>query len=64
MEVIAQRVFDPLYMYLDIGFLILFAGLLFFKKKLFMIIDSLSTVKMALYPNGATTNYGLKGTLM
>ncbi len=33
MEVIAQRVFDPLYIYLDIGFLVLFAGLLLWKKK-------------------------------
>ncbi len=33
MEVIAQRVFDPLYIFLDIGFLLVFAGILFYKKK-------------------------------
>ena len=33
MEVVAQRVFDPLYMWLDIGFLLIFAGMLLYKKK-------------------------------
>ncbi len=33
MEVIAQRVFDPLYIGLDICFLLVFAGILFYKKK-------------------------------
>ncbi len=33
MEVVAQRVFDPLYMWLDIGFLLVFAGMLLYKKK-------------------------------
>ena len=32
-EVVAQRQFDPLYIWLDIGFLCLFAGLLLWKKK-------------------------------
>lgn len=32
-EVIARRVFNPLYIYLDIAFLVLFCGLLFYKKK-------------------------------
>ncbi len=33
MEVVAQRVFDPLYIWLDIAFLIVFAGILFYRKK-------------------------------
>ena len=33
MEVVAQRVFDPLYIWLDIGFLLIFAGMLLYKKK-------------------------------
>ncbi len=33
MEVVAQRVFEPFYMWLDIGFLLIFAGLLLYKKK-------------------------------
>lgn len=33
MEIIAQRVFNPLYIVLDICFLVLFCGLLCFKKK-------------------------------
>lgn len=32
-EVIAQRVFNPLYIYLDVCFLVLLCGLLFLKKK-------------------------------
>ncbi len=33
MEVVAQRVFEPFYMWLDIAFLVVFAGLLLYKKK-------------------------------
>lgn len=33
MEVIAQRVFDPLYIALDTGFLLVFAAILFYRKK-------------------------------
>ena len=33
MEIIAQRQFDPLYIWLDIAFLVLFAALLIWKKK-------------------------------
>ena len=33
MEVVAQRVFEPFYMWLDIAFLALFIGLLLYKKK-------------------------------
>ena len=33
MEIIAKRQFDPMYMWLDIAFLILFAALLVVKKK-------------------------------
>lgn len=38
MEVVAQRVFEPFYMWLDIAFLVLFIGLLLFKKKYTTII--------------------------
>lgn len=38
MEVIAQRVFEPFYMWLDIAFLVLFIGLLVYKKKYATII--------------------------
>ncbi len=41
MEVVAQRVFDPLYMWLDIGFLVVFAGLLLYKKKYATVIVGL-----------------------
>lgn len=41
MEVIAQRVFEPLYMWLDIGFLLLFAGILLYKKKYMTVIFGL-----------------------
>ena len=33
MEVVAQRVFEPFYMWLDIAFLALFIGMLIYKKK-------------------------------
>lgn len=33
MEVVAQRVFEPFYMWLDIAFLVVYAGLLLYKKK-------------------------------
>ena len=33
MEIIARRQFDPLYIWLDIAFLVLFAALLIWKKK-------------------------------
>ena len=32
-EIVAQRVFNPLYIYLDIVFLVFFCGLLIFNKK-------------------------------
>ena len=32
-ELIARRMFTPLYIWLDIAFLIIFAGLLLYKKK-------------------------------
>ena len=32
-EIIARRQFDPLYIWLDIAFLIVFAGLLLWRKK-------------------------------
>ena len=38
MEVVAQIVFEPFYMWLDIAFLVLFIGLLLFKKKYTTII--------------------------
>ena len=38
MEVVAQRVFEPFYMWLDISFLVLFIGLLLYKKKYTTII--------------------------
>lgn len=38
MEVVAQRVFEPFYMWLDIGFLALFIGMLAYKKKYTTII--------------------------
>lgn len=41
-EVIAQRVFNPLYIYLDIVFLLFFCGLLFFKKKYLTLIFAVS----------------------
>lgn len=41
MEVIAQRVFEPLYIWLDIAFLVLFFGLLVFKKKYVTVIVGL-----------------------
>lgn len=37
-EIVAQRVFSPLYIYLDCGFLIFFCLLLFFKKKYLTLI--------------------------
>lgn len=41
-EIIAQRVFNPLYIYLDIVFLVFFLGLLVFKKKYLTFIFALS----------------------
>lgn len=41
MEVVAQRVFEPFYMWLDIAFLFLFIGMLLFKKKYITIIVGL-----------------------
>lgn len=41
-EIIAQRVFNPLYIYLDIAFLVFFLGLLVFKKKYLTFIFALS----------------------
>lgn len=38
MEVVAQRVFEPFYMWLDIAFLVLFIGMLVYKKKYITII--------------------------
>ena len=32
-DIIARRQFDPLYIWLDIGFLLVLAGLLLWKKK-------------------------------
>lgn len=41
-EVIAQRVFNPLYIYLDIVFLVFLCGLLFFKKKYLTLLFGLA----------------------
>jgi hypothetical protein len=40
-EIIAKRQFDPLYIWLDIGFLLVFAALLLFKKKYMTVIIGL-----------------------
>ncbi|NLI94932.1 MAG: hypothetical protein GX350_03875 [Erysipelotrichaceae bacterium] len=40
-EIIAKREFSPLYIYLDIGFLLLLAGLLIYKKKYLTVIIGL-----------------------
>ncbi len=41
-EVVAQRVFNPLYIYLDIVFLAFFCGLLIFRKKYLTVIFALA----------------------
>lgn len=41
MEVIAQRVFNPLYIYLDIAFLVFFCGMLAYKKRFCTLIFAL-----------------------
>lgn len=41
-EIIAQRVFNTLYIYLDTGFLILFCGLLFFRKRYLTLLFALA----------------------
>lgn len=38
MEIIARRLFSPIYIYFDIAFLVLFLGLLIYKKK-YMTMD-------------------------
>lgn len=40
-EIIARRQFDPMYMWLDIAFLVLFAGLLLWKKKYMTVLVGL-----------------------
>lgn len=40
-EIIAKREFSPLYIYLDIGFLLILAGLLIYKKKYLTVIIGL-----------------------
>ncbi len=40
-EIVAQRVFNPLYIYLDIVFLVFFCGMLVFKKKYMTVIFAL-----------------------
>ena len=42
MEIIAQRVFNTLYIYLDTGFLIVFCALLFFRKRYLTLFFSLA----------------------
>ena len=42
MEIIAQRVFNTLYIYLDTGFLILFCALLFFRKRYLTLLFALA----------------------
>lgn len=41
-EIIAQRVFNPLYIYLDIVFLVFFLGLLIFRKKYLTVLFALA----------------------
>lgn len=40
-EIVAQRVFNPLYIYLDIVFLLFFCGMLIFKKKYLTVLFAL-----------------------
>lgn len=41
-EIVAQRVFNPLYIYLDIVFLVFFCGLLIFRKKYLTLLFALA----------------------
>lgn len=41
-EIVAQRVFNPLYIYLDIAFLVVLCGLLIFKKKYLTLLFALA----------------------
>ena len=41
MEIIARRLFSPIYIYFDIAFLVLFLGLLIYKKKYMTVVVGL-----------------------